>query len=169
MRRDSELHDFSLLFNLLKRVEFSDSTSFAVFTGLSPGFGRLEVAVPKWPSLALPWPETVDVAIAICTIKEDAVTVGEFLEAFADPNFAYEVFFELVNFHFERASKSRDLFFIDPDESRCSSAAIAASTAFEFEPVFVPGFFVGFLCHESRSRVQIPRLSGSKSVWVGAM
>lgn len=89
----------------------------------------------------------INVAVAICTVKKHAVSVGKLIEAFANPDLAHKVLFKFYDFHLQSVRHRGDFFFVNPYITGGSGAAVAASRTFEFEPIFVPGFFVRFVGH----------------------
>ena len=142
-----QLHNLPLRFNLLQRIQLPNTTSLTPFTSLRPRFFGLQIAVPERPCLTLSWSRSVNVAIAICSIKENTIAIGKLLQALPNANFSDKVILELFDFHFRRFGKRGDLFLVHPHEARSSCAAVAAARTFELQSIFVPGFVVYLLGH----------------------
>src|SRR5438552_15424247 len=97
--------------------------------GFLPVFFSVEIALPKRPTAALPWPCVIDGA-AFSWLVKDAVIVGLLAQASAFAYLASEELFEGYLLHLHVQSQRRDFHFIDPDVT-AATATIATLGALE--------------------------------------
>ena len=136
------MKDGRLCLDLLDRIKLAMPGPGTDFFDALPRFWRFDIRIPERPRAALRGANRIDRAPALFGMQEGAIAAaGEFLEAdpIADPPCVLR-----ANF-FQRLSQELgdldELFFVDPDVTFRSRAAIAALRTLEPQAVFVP-FFV---------------------------
>ena len=147
----SQRHDLALLFDLFERYQLAAIAARTMPCSFLPRFWAFEIRVPKGPRAALARAGIVDLARAAFAMEENAIPVWKLDEAPADADLADVAPLELRNFQIQEQGQLLDLFFIDPNITRCSGAAIAALGALEFQAGVIPRFF--FCSHSANDQL----------------
>jgi hypothetical protein len=162
MKAALHLHHGPLRLDLIKLVKLALAAARANAARMFPVGRRLEIRVPEWPSAALPRPGTIDGAFSQLVVEEDAVAVGEFLEALPGTYAANILVFEIASLQADKCRQCGNFFAINPDMAGRSGAAVAALRAGKAEAGVVPRQ----IGHKSVSRFYVSRcLNVKRGTW----
>ena len=147
LTKKSNLHRRATFFDYAKLVEFPRPAPRTVHTCTLPFLFGSQIAVPKRPSPALTGAGSVNLAFSGHIIKENAVTIAEFLEAPSNPDLSCVLILEFLDWQINNFCDRLDFHLVDPDVSGSTRAAITTLATSEFESVLIPRFVGRFFGH----------------------
>ena len=99
--------------------------------GFVPGFGGVQVRVPKRPRAALTGAGVVNFAAASLIVEKDTIAAYEFDQAFADADQSDVFLLEFRHLHFQMRGHRLNFGLVEPNETGRARAAVAAAGACE--------------------------------------
>lgn len=139
-------------------MQLASSTARTVYACTLPIFAGSQIAFPKRPSFALARTGVVNLTFSRLIIEEDAISIAEFLQTSANPDFSRILILEILDRQLNQFCDRVDFRLIDPHIARCARAAVAASGTGEFQPVLIPTLIGSLFFHSALKVVCDPNI-----------